>query len=39
MCSEQNNFYKDLVSCSVGFYGVETLVGYFMPNPVYTYIY
>ena len=24
--------------CLVGFYGILTLVGYLMPNPVYTYI-
>ena len=22
----------------IGFYGISTIVGYFMPNPVYTYI-
>ena len=23
----------------VGFYGISTIVGYLMPNPLYTYIY
>ena len=24
--------------CLVGFYGISTIVGYSMPNPVYSYI-
>ena len=28
-----------LVALLVGFYGISTLVGYVMRNPVYTYVY
>ena len=28
-----------LVGWLVGFYGISTLIGYLMPNPVYMYMY
>ncbi len=31
---KQNLYTFDLV----GFYGISTIIGYFMPNPLYTYI-
>ena len=33
------NFIYTLYKWLVGFYGISTLVGYLMPNPVYTYTY
>ena len=30
--------FKDKLKSLVWFYGISTIVGYLMPNPVYTYI-
>ena len=32
------NTLLSLISSLVGFYGISTIVGYLMPNPIYTYI-
>ena len=31
-------FSSDFLDCLIGFYGISTIVGYLMPNPLYTYI-
>ena len=31
-------YIKCIGFCLVGFYGISTIVGYLMPNPLYTYI-
>ena len=28
----------DVYFCYVGFYGISTIEGYLMPNPLYTYV-
>ena len=30
--------YETIYTYMVGFYGISTIVGYLMPNPLYTYI-
>ena len=35
---KKNIQYKRLIGWLVGFYGISTLIGYLMPNTVYTYI-
>ena len=34
----KSSFYIYIRFGSVGFYGISTIVGYLMPNPLYTYI-